>query len=372
MPPDGQVAPGRRPVRCIRMRVYSLIDLFAGCGGMTLGFEQTGRFRSTFAVDADPYAAATYRANFNGILSTSQIEDVTHFPKADVIIGGPPCQGFSPLNRERVGFSRRSLWREYLRAVTEARAMVFVMENVPELLRSPEFIQFSDAAAEIGFTVTSGVLNAADFGVAQHRRRAVVIGSRIGEITWPTVTHHRPHPHRRTGSEWVTFRAAVAGLPLTPDGENWHVGRRPWPVSIERYRTIPAEGEGRFELAERRPDITPPCWLKKTSGSTDVFGRLWWDRPSVTIRTEFHKPEKGRYLHPSEHRAITPREAARCMSFPDDFVFPLDQSMSRIAKQIGNAVPPLLARAIAEGIAETLDTHSGYADRDADRRSAVI
>ena len=131
--------------------------------------------------------------------------------------------------------------------------------------------------------------------------------------------------------------------------------RNPRPVSIERYRTIPREGEGRFELAARRPDITPACWLRKKSGSTDVFGRLWWDRPAFTIRTEFFKPEKGRYLHPSEHRPITVREAARCMGFDDEFVFPEHQSMTSVGKQIGNAVPPLLATRLAESLAEHLE-----------------
>jgi DNA (cytosine-5)-methyltransferase 1 len=101
--------------------------------------------------------------------------------------------------------------------------------------------------------------------------------------------------------------------------------------------------------------LVPPCWRRKPSGTTDVFGRLWWDRPTVTIRTEFYKPEKGRYLHPTAHRPITVREAARCMSFPDDFVFPCEQSMTAIARQIGNAVPPLLARLIADELARQLD-----------------
>ena len=139
----------------------------------------------------------------------------------------------------------------------------------------------------------------------------------------PQPTHHDPSS--------ATGRAPVARLsvgsryptplPLEPDGD---VAPRAEPdaVSLERYATIPTEGEGRFELAARRPDITPGCWLNKQSGTTDVFGRLWWDRPAYTIRTEFFKPEKGRYLHPAEHRPITLREAARCMSFPDDFRFP--------------------------------------------------
>ncbi len=147
------------------------------------------------------------------------------------------------------------------------------------------------------------------------------------------------------------------GTTARAERENWHNPRNPRAISVERYRTIPNQGEGRFELAARRPDITPACWLRKKSGSTDVFGRLWWDRPAFTIRTEFYKPEKGRYLHPSEHRPITVREAARCMSFPDSFEFPdLDeQSMTSVARQIGNAVPPALAGSIASTLAACLD-----------------
>jgi DNA (cytosine-5)-methyltransferase 1 len=101
--------------------------------------------------------------------------------------------------------------------------------------------------------------------------------------------------------------------------------------------------------------LVPSCWRNKPSGTTDVFGRLWWDQPTLTIRTEFYKPEKGRYLHPSAHRPITVREAARCMSFPDDFVLPSDQGMTAIARQVGNAVPPLLAQRIAEALGAALD-----------------
>ena len=119
---------------------------------------------------------------------------------------------------------------------------------------------------------------------------------------------------------------------------------------------MPRDGGNRFQM-QRNLDraglghLVPACWRNKPTGTTDVFGRLWWDRPAFTIRTEFYKPEKGRYLHPSEDRPITIREAARCMSFPDDFVLPADQTMTEIAKQIGNAVPPPLATALAVALA---------------------
>jgi DNA (cytosine-5)-methyltransferase 1 len=334
---------------------YTLIDLFAGCGGMTLGFEASGRFRSTFAVEADAPAAETYRRNFGDHVVAAPIETVDAFPEADVIIGGPPCQGFSALNMLGVGLERRTLWREYLRALEEAEPLMFVMENVPELLRSPEAQSLCEAARALGFHIEGRILNAADYGVPQRRRRAFLIGSRLGPPAWPQAEYFPPGEVPLGGRPWRTFRDAVQGLPLRPDGRNWHNPRNPRPMSLERYRAIPREGEGRFELAERRPDITPACWLRKKTGSTDVFGRLWWDRPAFTIRTEFYKPEKGRYLHPSEDRPITVREAARCMSFPESFEFPRDQSMTDVAKQIGNAVPPELARYVAEAVAGQLD-----------------
>lgn len=355
------------PSKLNGVQKYDVIDLFAGCGGMTLGFAMTERFAPIFAVEFEPDAADTYELNFGEHVARLEdgrptpIEDVPEFPSAHVVIGGPPCQGFSALNMRGVGLERRGLWREYFRALQEADPVAFVMENVPELLRSAEYADFKQAAEEeLGFTVDERILNAADYGVPQTRRRAIAIGTKLGdEVPWPTRTHYPKGQVPEGKSEWRSVRDAVKGLPLTPSGEDWHNPRNPRPMSLERYETIPNEGEGRFDLADRRPDITPRCWLEKPTGSTDVFGRLWWDRPAFTIRTEFYKPEKGRYLHPSEHRPITVREAARCMTFPDapDFVFPPlgEQSMTSVAKQIGNAVPPLLARVIAAGLAEHLD-----------------
>ncbi|HVS99084.1 MAG TPA: DNA cytosine methyltransferase [Solirubrobacterales bacterium] len=358
------------------MSRLTLVDLFAGCGGMTRGFEDSGAFRSVFAVELDRDAAATYAANFGAHVACGPIEDVAAFPAADVVIGGPPCQGFSPLNRAAVGFERRGLWRQYLRALVAVEPCAFVMENVPELLRSAEYAEFRRRVEGLGFRVEGEVLNAADFGVPQRRRRAIVIGVWTGAaIPWPTPTHAEADPPPSVGSPategecplgpaadrapWTTFRAAVEGLPLQPDGRRWHRPRRPRPESVRRYKAVPRDGGDRFAM-QRNLDraglghLVPRCWREKPTGTTDVFGRLWWDRPALTIRTEFYKPEKGRYLHPSAHRPITVREAARLMSFPDDFVLPEEQAMSSIARQVGNAVPPLLARRIAEALAASL------------------
>ena len=342
---------------------YDLIDLFAGCGGMTRGFVDSGRFRPVFAVEADPDAAETYGENFGNHIACVKIEDVASFPSVDVVIGGPPCQGFSPLNREVVGFERRALWREYLRALEQASPSLFVMENVPELLRAPEYAAFkASAESELGYTVESQILNAADFGVPQRRRRAIVIGTKVGPVPWPEPTHTEPR-QGELGQDlppWRTFAEAVEGLPVTVNGKAWHRPRNPRPESVRRYKAVPRNGGDRFAMQRNLDraglsDLVPRCWRNKPTGTTDVFGRLWWDRPAYTIRTEFYKPEKGRYLHPTANRPITVREAARCMSFEDSFVLPEHQSMTSIARQIGNAVPPLLARRIADALSVALD-----------------
>ena len=327
---------------------------------MTRGFLDSGRFESVMAVEVDPDAAETYRENFGDHVVEAPIEDVAAFGPADVVIGGPPCQGFSPLNRDAIGFERRGLWREYLRALEQAEPLAFVMENVPELLVSAEYAEFKGKVEDLGFTVEQDILNAADYGVPQRRRRAIAIGARIGSVAWPRQTHGDPDIPHELEEDWVSFRAAVAGLPLAPDGKDWHRARNPRPFSVRRYKAVPRDGGNRFQMQRNLDraglgDLVPRCWREKPTGTTDVFGRLWWDRPALTIRTEFYKPEKGRYLHPSAHRPITVREAARCMSFGDDFAFPEHQSMTSVARQIGNAVPPLLARRIGEALASQLD-----------------
>lgn len=343
------------------MPKYALIDLFAGCGAMTRGFLDSQRFEAVFAVESDPDAAATYAANFTDEhLEPRPIQDVHDFPCADIVIGGPPCQGFSNLNREGASVESRRRWKDYVRALTSSKPRMFVMENVPQMLKSAEYASFRAEAEKRGFLVEHRVLNSADFGVPQRRRRAIVIGTRGQVVPWPDATHGDPRALSGGQAPWVTFKKATAGLPLVPDGAAWHRERNPRADTLRRYAAVPPDGGNRFEMEENLDraglgHLVPPCWRRHRNGSHDVFGRLWWDRPASTIRTEFFKPEKGRYLHPTQPRAITVREAARLMSFPDDFELPDEQSMTAIARQVGNAVPPLLALRLAEAVAGQLD-----------------
>lgn len=331
-------------------RTVSTIDLFAGAGGLSLGFEQAGLgFMPVYAVESDPAAAETFANHFGCSVADSPIEEVLRFPEAAVVMGGPPCQGFSPLGRDRDAVSRarmNKLWEEYLRVVRQVRPEAFVIENVPEFLKSAEFQVFlrtmaEDSDFEDYYEPAYGVLNAAEYGVPQVRRRGVIVVSRIRDPRplWPP-------PITRTRETYETVRDAIGDLPFEPTEEDLHWGRNPRPRSIERYRAVP-EGGNRFDLAKNRYDLLPDCWRRKPTGTTDVFGRLWWDRPALTIRTEFFKPEKGRYLHPEAHRPITHREAARLQTFPDGDRFEFRGSKIQIARQIGNAVPPRLASHVA-------------------------
>lgn len=360
----------------------TLIDLFAGCGGMTAGFVREG-FDPVLAVEWNLHAAATYAANYGeGHIHWGDIADVptSAIPSADVVIGGPPCQGFSNLGSKDVNDPRNRLWRQYLRFVNSARPSVFVIENVDRFRSSSEFALLKKE--EHGglldeYTLTDGVLLAADYGVAQRRKRAIVIGSRIGKIELPSPTHSQGGSRLGT-APWTTVREVISGLPERPDTRNLpdsfteffdervpgifkgldlHFGRQPTERSLLRYDCIPPGG-GRFDLPD---ELLPRCWREKPTGTTDVMGRMRWDQPSLTIRTEFFKPEKGQYLHPQweahsaerrVNRVITHLEAARLQDFPSDFLW--CGSKIEIAKQIGNAVPGGLAAAIAAHIKESL------------------
>jgi len=344
----------------------TVIDLFCGAGGMTLGFVMAG-FRPVFAVDMDGAAVATARANFGGHVVEAPIELTADYPAGDIIIGGPPCQGFSQLGKRLPNDPRNQLWRYYMRAVDLVRPSAFVIENVPQLLTSQEYAEIHREARRLGYEIDGRVLNAADYGVPQTRKRAIVVGSRVGAPRFPAQTHWDPEkgvPFNR--SPWRTVRDAIGDLPLVPDGRNLHIGRNPMLRSLLRYAAIP-EGGNRWDMPL---ELQPDCWIRKTKGGTDLMGRLWWDRPAFTIRTEFFKPEKGRYLHPEAQRPITHREAARLQSFPDDFRFV--GSKIQIAKQIGNAVPPKLALAVASAVRSMVDTHYRIDERTVYLRDAQV
>ncbi|MGF9755074.1 DNA cytosine methyltransferase [Microvirga sp. 0TCS3.31] len=340
-----------------------LIDLFAGCGGLTSGFSTTGLFEPIAAVEHDRHAAATYAQNFGDHIHVGDIADWVggSMPAADVVVGGPPCQGFSALGKQDPGDPRNAMWRHYLSTLRRARPSFFVLENVPQFLKSSDFAHFEAETARGGlleaYQLEYFVLNSADYGAAQARRRAVVIGRRRGvdALGPPPTTPRRPLSD--AFPSWLHASVSTTDLPdsvIEFRGQpvpgafkmpELHVTRRPTELSLARYRAIPAGGS-RKDLPD---ELLTPCWRRHKTGAGDVMGRLHWDKPSVTIRTEFFKPEKGRYLHPDEHRPITHAEAALIQGFSEDFQW--CGTKTSIARQIGNAVPPPLAQAIADHVA---------------------
>ncbi|WP_062306715.1 DNA cytosine methyltransferase [Demequina subtropica] len=354
-----------------------ILDLFAGAGGLTAGLTKADpRFASVAAVEMDPFAAASYALNHPDAevfaLPIEQwLEDHEITRGVDVIVGGPPCQGFSTLGKQDEQDERNLLWRQYAETIVRYRPKYFVVENVAAFAKSPQFEQFrretepGGTLSEYNFEHT--VLNAADFGAPQARRRAVVIGHlrNLPFPGFPTPTHDAKgsfglRPHR-------TVREALATVPDRPDRDHLLDERRtavggrraPGPflprdmhwsrdyadMSLQRFAAIPPGGN-RFDLPD---ELLAPCWRKHQSGSADVMGRMHWDKPSVTVRTEFFKPEKGRYLHPEANRAITHFEAAILQGFPANHQFV--GSRVAIARQIGNAVPIPLGEAIGRMIA---------------------
>jgi DNA (cytosine-5)-methyltransferase 1 len=358
------------------------VDLFAGAGGLTAGFVAAG-FEPSLAVEWDVPAAATYAANYGeDHMFCGDIADLDDaaVPKADVVVGGPPCQGFSNLGTRDPDDPRNRLWREYVRAVLAADPQVFVLENVDRFSKSTEFALLMDELADGRLRRWKHcdwrVVNAADYGVPQRRSRTILIASRVGPVSIPTPTHAKTPTDGR--QRWSTVRSAIGSVPAWPEttdlpdsraeffgysvpgvfkSRDIHIGRNPQPTSLLRYDCIPPGG-GRFDLPDH---LMPKCWATKPNGTTDVMGRMRWNAPSLTIRTEFFKPEKGQYLHPQwdrddprkrVNRPITHREAALLQTFPKDYLW--CGTKIEIAKQIGNAVPPRLAEALAKAVRDRL------------------
>lgn len=362
---------------------FKIIDLFAGVGGISTGFKKAG-FDVVAANEYKKDIAETYIKNHPGtkmivedILKLKSTDLVKRGEEIDVIVGGPPCQGFSMAGRRIrndgvfLNDPRNELFKEFYRIVKEIKPKVFVMENVAAMLNindgavRDEIIKLFKG---IGYDTDVKVLLAADYGVPQLRKRAVFIGNRIGinpNDLFPKKTHG---PESVKG--YVTIEEAILDLPKITAGSGTfessystdpisdyqkdrrkktkklynHIATKHDQRIIELLKTI-KPGEGRNNI---------PKEFQTKSVHSGAFGRLEKGKPAYTITTRFDTPSVGRVTHPVSNRALTPREAARIQSFDDDFVF--YGNKSSVGIQIGNAVPPLLAYAIAKKIHDILLT----------------
>lgn len=378
-----------------RTRPLYTVDLFAGAGGLTLGFEESG-FRPLAANDFDPAAAATFRANFPKTpFLCGPIEEVSgkqllggsglRQGELDALLGGPPCQAFSVYNHQR-GFhdERSGLFREYLRIVGDLMPKVVVMENVvgmTSLDGGRAIEEMHKQLGKLGYDVEHRILRAEEYGVPQERRRIFFIGSRVGPIMWPEQSHgsgtdlltaHLP--------PFVTVWDGIGDLPKLEMGDGTdepvrytrvakteyqarmrdgseavtnHFAPRLMEVNAKRMKHIPPGGSWR-DL----PVTLLPSGMRRArrSDHTKRYGRLEWDGLFSTILTKADL-HWGAYIHPDQDRTLTVRECARAQSFPDRFRFL--GSRGEQYRQVGNAVPPLLARAVAWSVRAMLNATVG-------------
>lgn len=348
--------------------VVRACDLFAGAGGFSLGAHLAG-IDVVAAIEIDKHACQTYRDNLinTGIAETHLFEaDITKLTPAevkatcgfddtpcDILLGGPPCQGFSAhrLNNTGVDDPRNELLLRYFEYVRILRPVFFLVENVPGLLW-PKHKKFLDAFYDLADRANYGVMkpktiNAKDFGVPQNRRRVFILGydkKRISELkSWPPeATHVSPNseedlPHWLTAS--IAFKKASPG-----DPNNVHM--KHGPELLEVFERTPPNGGSRRDSGR-----VLPCH-EGHIGHHDVYGRIDPSVPGPTMTTACINPSKGRFVHPTQHHGITLRQAARLQSFPDWFNF--SGGIMAGGKQVGNAVPVDLARALLDPLRQAI------------------
>lgn len=328
------------------MKKYTYMDLFAGAGGMSLGFDNAG-FKNLLAVEFNKDFAETYKKNFprhNLIVddiknvTEQQIYDIIKNEKVDVIIGGPPCQGFSiagNIGRNFIDDDRNILFKEFVRFVKIIKPRVFVLENVAAMERHNKGKTIKEIVSsfkEIGYDIKYKVLNAVNYGVPQERRRIFIVGT-LGENNFE---------YPQEINKIVTVKDAIDDLPKLENGETSeipnHTAMKHSAQMLEKMSYV-SDGGNRNDIPEN---------LRPKSGDSRKYIRYNSKKPSFCVTGDMRK-----IFHYSQNRALTCRELARLQTFPDSFVFL--GNTGKVQQQIGNAVPVLLANKIALQVKEVLD-----------------
>ena len=358
-----------------------VIDLFAGCGGFSVGFEEAG-YNIIKAVEFDKEIAASYCHNHHNTMmyadDIGKIVDEDHFSRneADLIIGGPPCQGFSMAGARIRGKNsfmndpRNFLFRHYVNVVKIVRPQIFVFENVKGILSKDGGKIFQEIVNAFGnpdnfdgdrYYLHYKVCKAVEYGIPQRRERVILIGMKNKDFEIEKVFEKvrtiisETHPHFFDN---VTLYDAISDMPLpSTDG-------------VVKLRSAKTEYQKQLRndsnltynhIATKHNNVAIGRMGKISAGQnwtildeeinsvhSGAYGRLEWNSPTMTVTTRFDTPAGGRFIHPDYNRTLTPREAARVQSFPDSFEF--IGSKSSICKQIGNAVPPKLAFFLAKAV----------------------
>lgn len=347
-------------------------DLFAGAGGFSLGAHLAG-VKVAAAVEWDKHACATYNSN----LIASTPSKTRLFPKdittldprivhesagldqfgCDILLGGPPCQGFSTHRIKNAGVNdpRNELLLRYFEYVRVLRPTVFLVENVPGLLwpRHRKYLEtFYSLATSAGYGVLEPqILNARDYGVPQNRRRVFILGYDLKKFssapTWPPAPTHTAPGTNEDLPAWLPAAEAFK-QPLPPKDVN-DIHMKHGPALVEAFKRTPLNGGSRSESGRLLP-----CH-EGHDGHKDVYGRIDPTKPAPTMTTACINPSKGRFVHPTEHHGITVRQAARIQTFPDSYVF--HGGLIAAGQQIGNAVPVELARNLIDHLLPILKEH---------------
>ena len=353
---------------------YNAIDLFSGCGGMTEGLFQAG-YQVVAAVEIDQSAAQAYHANNDQRnvylfqedirnVDIGIIQDILKGEPLHLLAGCPPCQGFSTIrkkNKKRPKKdSRNKLIWEFIRFVEVLMPLTVMLENVPALAEYTEFKKAISRLKRLGYDPHYEILDVADFGVPQRRKRLVMMGSLLGSIS-PAAG----------GIPLITVRQAIGDLvsPEISDDPVHHMYPHHTRKVQQRIELTPKDGGSRSDLPD---EYTLECHKKEGIGFRDVYGRLAWDKVSSTITGGCLNPSKGRFLHPEQNRCISAREAALLQTFPKEYIFPTDIPRASIALMIGNALPPAFCRQQGEHISAHLDGVFMSDIFDPEKRSEVM
>lgn len=362
---------------------YKVMDLFAGAGGLSYGFASMQEYEILVANEYDKDIAAAYSLNHPEVemincdireLTEERITEALNGQTVDLIVGGPPCQSYSTAGKRQMD-GRANLFMEYKRVLQIVRPIAFVFENVTGILSMDGkklFQQVQDEFRSLGYEVKHQVLDAADYGVPQHRERVILVGFRNGNpFEYPVPTHG---PQRQ--QPYVTLQDAIGDLPRIKSGQAaTHYDKNPDNEFLRFVRqnasdtvtehAAPSNGERLVRIMETLKDgqdkFDLPEDIRPKSGFRNTYAKLWWDRPSVTITRNFSTPSSARCIHPRDSRALSIREGARLQSFPDSYAFYGSASKKRL--EIGNAVPPLLSCAIARCMRNALDAWSEDVDK---------
>jgi len=321
------------------------IDLFCGCGGLTTGLKKAG-FKVIGAVDIEPLAVETYKMNHRvevvwqkniKELSVEEVQSKLGLEPGDLdlLAGCPPCEGFSNLRThngaKRVNDLRNDLIFEFMRFVRGLSPKTIMLENVPKLMTDRRMAAVKKELEALGYQFVVDVLDASNFGVPQRRKRMILLGTRIG-----TVDFAQPVKRAKTVRDAIHALRKPKSKAGTGD-DTLHVSNTNRSERIkELIRSIPKNGGGRMDLGKK---AQLPCH-RRCDGFKDIYGRMSWDDVSPTITGGCINPSKGRFLHPTQNRAITLREAALLQSFPSKYKFSLKKGSYAAASMIGDALPP--------------------------------